>query len=85
MCITAVTVKMWELCVKVSLSTIVCLYMQRERSRCEGQCLACDAALLKSALNITTYLARDLPHPVTVPTEPLMSVYMRSSCGNTCT
>ena len=31
-----------------------------------------------------TYLARNLPHPVTVPAEPLMRVYMRSSCGNIC-
>ena len=54
----------------------MCLCIQRERSRCEGQCLACDAALLKSTLNITTYLARDLPHPVTAPAEPLLSVHI---------
>ena len=32
----------------------------------------------------TTYLAGNLTHPATVPAEPLMSVYMRSSCGNIC-
>ena len=30
-CITAVTVKMWELCVKVSLPTIFCAYACGER------------------------------------------------------
>ncbi len=60
--------------------------MHRERSRCEGKCLACVATVLKSALNITTYLAKDLPHPVTAPAEPLMSVYicMRSLHGKFC-
>ena len=32
----------------------------------------------------TTYLARNLPHPATVRAEPLMTVYLRSSCGNIC-
>ena len=43
----------------------MCLRIQRERGRCEGQCLACVTALFKRALNITSYLARDLPDPVT--------------------
>ena len=38
------------------------------------------------APNITTYLARNLPHPVTAPAEPLLSVYlcMRSLRGKFC-
>ena len=59
----------------------MCLCIHRERSCCESQCLACDAALLKTtpniyALNISTYFARDLPRPVTAPAEPLMSVHV---------
>ena len=72
---------------KVSLSTIsVFRHTKRKRSHCEGQCLACDAALLKSTSNITTYLARDLPHPVTAPAEPLLGVNicMRSLRGKFC-
>ena len=42
---------------KVSPSTIsVFTHTERERSCCEGKCLACDVALLRSAPNITTYL-----------------------------
>ena len=72
---------------KVSRSTIsVFMHTERETSRCEGQCLVSDAVLLKSASNITTYSARDLPHPVTAPTEPLLGVYicMRSLGGKFC-
>ena len=41
---------------------------------------------LKSTSNITTYLARDLPHPVIAPAEPLLSVNicMRSLRGKFC-
>ena len=86
MYITAITVKMWVLCVKVSLSTIS-VFMHTERGvAVRVNALACVAALLKSAPNIATYLARYLPHPVTASAEPLMSVYicMRSLRGKFC-
>ena len=42
---------------KVSPSTIsVFMHTERQRGVAEGQYLACDAALLKSASNITAYL-----------------------------
>ena len=68
---------------KVSPSTIsVFMHTQRERSRCESQCLACDAVLLKSAPNVTTYLARGLSHPVTAFAEHLMTDITNMICNN---
>ena len=57
------------------------MHTEREESL-RGSVPACYAALLKRALNITTYLARELPHLVT--SDPLLSVYicMSSLCGS---